>query len=441
MTVCVVIRKSVGSRAPFALLLITATLSGDSPRSASRRPTNQDTFLTSELTTLPPLPDEVRRRQTLRSFDLPEKPLNPRFDAYVDIAARLCRAPMAMLSVVGDDRHWVKASVGLREEQLPREHTFCALAIANPQETMVVSDATNDRRFCDNPFVRHNPGVRFYAGVPLVVEQGLAIGTLCVLDTTPRTLDSTQQGALELLAGQVCDRLVLEREHRRLLNANEQLEDFAYSAAHDLRAPLRHMQQFSNLLGQEHGGVLDDEGHRFLAYIQNSAGRLQDLVETLLTYARVGRNEATEEAVAVGVVLSETLSMLRPTIEEARAELVVHGALPRVLGQPPLLRELFQNLIENALKYRAEHRAPRIRIEARRDGVFDRFSISDNGVGIAADQLERIFEPFQRLRTVTTGSGFGLTHCRKIVELHGGRIWADSRPGEGSTFHFTLPRA
>jgi light-regulated signal transduction histidine kinase (bacteriophytochrome) len=210
---------------------------------------------------------------------------------------------------------------------------------------------------------------------------------------------------------------------------------------------------YTQLLGRRYRGRLDEDADEFIDFAVDGANRMQRLIRDLLEYSRVGTRGGAFEPVAAGEVLEAALRDLAHRVEETGA-VVTHDPLPTVLADPSQLRQLFQNLLGNALKYRGEE-TPRIHVAATREasevaapqgaanagGGMWRFAVRDNGIGIAPEYQERIFVIFQRLHTQAeySGTGIGLAICKKIVERHGGRIWVESEPGRGTTFWFTLP--
>ncbi len=232
----------------------------------------------------------------------------------------------------------------------------------------------------------------------------------------------------------------VEQRTAELAKRNAELERFACVASHDLQEPLRVVSGYVHLLAKRHGNQLDAEAVEFITFATNAVKRMQELIDDLLTYSRVGRGLADPEAVDTEECVEYSLQNLRRTIEDAQAR-IVRGPLPHVPGARSELTQLFQNLIGNAVKYRGD-RPPRIEINARADGQFWLFSVRDNGIGIEPQYYERIFDLFQRLHHSDEyqGTGIGLALCKKIVEQYGGRIWVESEPEQGSTFLFTLPK-
>ena len=198
---------------------------------------------------------------------------------------------------------------------------------------------------------------------------------------------------------------------------------------------------YCQLLQRRYKGKLGADADEFIGFAVEGASRMQRMINDLLNYSRVGRRGGASEPVALREVVDAVLSSLQLAIEDAGASIEI-DELPVVSGVRSQLQQLFQNLIGNGLKFRGEA-APHIRIAAERDGAVWLFSIADNGIGIETDYLERIFLIFQRLheRSRYPGTGIGLAVCKKVVEHHGGRIWVESEPGQGSTFLFTLPAA
>jgi signal transduction histidine kinase len=233
-------------------------------------------------------------------------------------------------------------------------------------------------------------------------------------------------------------RIVEERDD--LARSNQELEQFAYVASHDLQEPLRKVASFSQLLQQRYAGQLDERADSYIEFAVDGARRMQDLINDLLAFSRVGRIETPPADVDCAELVERVRADLATAIEENGATIEA-DALPTVLGDDGLLRLVFQNLIGNAIKFRGDA-PPVVRLSAERDDGFWRFRCEDNGIGIDGEYADRIFVIFQRLhsRSSYEGTGIGLAMCRKIVEYHGGRMWLDTETArQGSAFCFTLP--
>jgi light-regulated signal transduction histidine kinase (bacteriophytochrome) len=231
----------------------------------------------------------------------------------------------------------------------------------------------------------------------------------------------------------------LERKAAELARSNDELEQFAYVASHDLQEPLRKVASFCQLLQRRYEGQLDERADQYIGFAVDGAKRMQALITDLLSFSRVGRSEAELVEVDLDDIVSGALGNLTSRIEGTGARIDV-GPLPRVAGEPVLLTAVFQNLIGNGLKFHGED-PPVVRVTAERTGDEWTISCSDEGIGIDPEYAERIFAIFQRLHPKESyeGTGIGLALCRKIVEHHGGRIWLDTTVAAGTTFRFTLP--
>ncbi|MBZ0303066.1 MAG: GAF domain-containing protein [Anaerolineae bacterium] len=273
-------------------------------------------------------------------------------------------------------------------------------------------------------------------------------GSLFVEDDLRLLAVFTQQTAIVLANAAMLEELhrqteaLEEKVQQRtaaLQRSNDELRRFAYVASHDLREPLRTVSNYLQLIEMRYADLLDDEGHEFFAFAVGGAKRMRDLIDALLAYSRVETQVHEFVPVDCQEVVDEVCQQLQVAIDEAGAT-IIHEGLPQIKADKQLILQLFQNLISNALKYRGD-REPEIHIDATRHKKEWRFCVRDNGIGIEAQYLERIFVIFQRLhhQTEYPGTGIGLAICKKTVELHGGRMWVESQVGEGSTFYFTIP--
>jgi signal transduction histidine kinase len=231
----------------------------------------------------------------------------------------------------------------------------------------------------------------------------------------------------------------LEARTEDLQRSNAELEQFAYVASHDLQEPLRKVASFCQLLQRRYAGRLDAKADEYIEHAVDGAKRMQALINDLLAFSRVGRTAQRREPVSCAVLLAQAWANLAPEVRRTHATIEV-GELPVVLGEATLLTAVFQNLINNALKFRSDD-PPRVSVSARRDGADWLFSFSDNGIGIEPEYADRIFVIFQRLhdRATYPGTGIGLAMVKKIIEYHGGRIWLDTTVTTGARFWFTLP--
>jgi PAS domain S-box-containing protein len=243
-------------------------------------------------------------------------------------------------------------------------------------------------------------------------------------------LDVTERRQIEEL---------IVRYAEELRQSNQELEQFAYVASHDLQEPLRMVTSYLQLVEQRYGDRLDGDAKEFIGFAIDGASRMKILINDLLTYSRVQRSQAQFEPVALEMALETALGNLQLAVEDSGA-VITHDPLPQIIAHPTQMTQLLQNLLSNAIKFRGE-RTPQIHIGAKRERGNWHITVKDNGIGIEPEYLERIFVIFQRLhaRTEYPGTGIGLAICKKIVEKHGGQIYAESTPGEGATFHLMFP--
>ncbi|MEU5087682.1 ATP-binding protein [Streptomyces sp. NPDC021356] len=237
-------------------------------------------------------------------------------------------------------------------------------------------------------------------------------------------------------------RQLVDEQAEDLKRSNTELEQFAYVASHDLQEPLRKVSSFTQLLQRRYGGQLDDRADQYIGFAVDGANRMQNLINDLLAFSRVGRVHNDHRSVDLEEIVGRTLDDLSVTVEETGAE-ITHDPLPTVVGDSTQLGTLWQNLLSNAIKFRSPDHTPHIHISAARDGDTWEFAVSDNGIGIAPEFQEKVFIIFQRLHTKDAypGTGIGLAMCKKVVEFHGGSIGIDPAYKLGTRVVFTLPVA
>ncbi len=232
---------------------------------------------------------------------------------------------------------------------------------------------------------------------------------------------------------------ILKKTNHELEQANDRLVHFVYSMAHDLRAPLHNIQGMLELLKHPAVSKFTKEEQQFVTYIQQSSNQMSNMIEELRTYAEIGQNLPPAEIIYTHKIIQEVLQNMQMQITKKKADITLLF-LPTLRGHTPLVRQLFQNLINNALKYQSPASTPVIKIGCDLSQGISTFYVKDNGVGIPPDKIDSIFEMFNRAHDAEyEGSGMGLALCKRIVNIHGGKIWVESQPGQGSTFFFTLP--
>lgn len=272
---------------------------------------------------------------------------------------------------------------------------------------------------------------------------------LLALDIPPYVLYVRTAFILACLAGGVVASGFLRKQRESeeslrksvldLKRSNTELEQFAHIASHDLQEPLRMVSSYMELMKRRYKGKLDSDADEFIDFAVDGANRMKTLIDDLLTYSRVGTRGKPLTPTDCETLFLQTLSNLNVSIDDSDA-VITHDTLPTVMADDSQLAQVFQNLIGNAIKFRGDE-PPRVHVAAELKAGEWIFSVADNGIGISPEYFERIFVIFQRLhgRGEYEGTGIGLAVCKKIVERHGGRMWVESEPGQGSTFYFTIP--
>jgi signal transduction histidine kinase len=289
---------------------------------------------------------------------------------------------------------------------------------------------------------KHLP--RLISNLTMVKRPIVSISLVSILQTALK--DRQRQYQVRNLITQLQEEKValekrVQERTAQLKRSNTELEQFAYAVSHDLREPLRTISSFLELFRRRYHGEIDSKADSFINFAVDGARRLDEMINDLLEYSRVQREEIKLQPVELFDVWLAALKQVSKAIEESGVH-VSHDPLPVVKGNESQLVRLFQNLINNAIKYRRMEVVPHVHISAEEQDEQCRIAVRDNGIGIPPDKQEYVFQVFSRLHNQKIpGTGIGLSTCKKIVELHGGRIWVESKPGEGSTFYFTLPKA
>ncbi|MEC4989978.1 MAG: PAS domain S-box protein [Oscillatoria sp. PMC 1068.18] len=297
-------------------------------------------------------------------------------------------------------------------------------------EVLPITEAAKLRKHCQEVIL---------SKVPLHYEESLVLATGISIWLTSLVPITDSSGRIIQLQGSSRDITSESSQRQELTRSNSELEQYAYVVSHDLQAPLGTIASYALLLQKRYQNQLDAKGDKFINYIVGGTERMQQLIDDLLEYSRVGRNQQPFSLTDCNQVLREVKSNMQAAIALNQAK-IDSEQLPIVIADYHSLVQLFQNLISNAIKYRREE-PPAIAIAASFQVNHWLFTMNDNGIGIPAKDRERIFQIFQRLHTSSEypGTGIGLALCQKIVQLHGGRIWVESQPGKGTTFSFTLP--
>jgi signal transduction histidine kinase len=391
--------------------------------------------------------NETDRLYELNEYSLLDTLPEEDYDNIVYLASQICDTPIALISLVDTNRQWFKSVKGLNITETPRDYSFCAHAINKPKEVMIVSDSRTDERFFDNPYVVGEPNLVFYAGVPLVSQKGNPLGTLCVIDLKPhKQLTEEQLQALKVLSNNVVklfelhkSKLELESAQVVLEQRNKELEHFASMAAHDLKSPLGNISSIIELLKFNHSNVLNNQAKELLDLLDESSQQLRDLIDGILEYTR-----------ADALLLERNCEIKLPDFFVLIEKLLCQNALCKltyplesrtIKANKAALKQVLLNLITNGITY---NRSPQKKIDIAFSETAHHyhFSVTDDGLGIATKNQEKIFNLFERIpipkTDINKGHGIGLSTVKKLVERLGGEVTLESELGKGSTFSFSL---
>ena len=392
--------------------------------------------------------NERERLLSLSRYKILDTLPEEEYDNITQLASIICNTPIATITLIDADRQFHKSYKGLKDNQAPRDLSFCAHAINNPNELMIVNDSRLDKRFYDNPFVNGYPNVIFYSGIPLVGEDGFALGTLCVIDSKPHELTNEQQTALKHLGKQVSKLLelrlkneLLESQKRALASHASDMETFAFVASHDLKEPLRMIKAFNELLEKKYAQDLDDNAKKYIRFSIDGASRMDKLIDDLLNYFKVGIIDDHTENIDLNKILNDITKALY--LEKKPDDFLIRfDQMPVIQIQKIAIKQIFQNLISNAIKYQYKDVKAEIEINYTEFEHHWEFRVSDNGIGIDQKNLNAVFTIFKRLHRSSeySGTGIGLAIVKKIVEQKGGKVWVTSELGKGSTFYFTIKK-
>jgi light-regulated signal transduction histidine kinase (bacteriophytochrome) len=252
--------------------------------------------------------------------------------------------------------------------------------------------------------------------------------------------EETQRALINILEDYSVEKASIEKINIKLTRSNKEIEQFAYIASHDLQEPLKTLSNYVGLFLKKYKGRLDEDADQYLSVIGGATSRMQSLIKDLLNYSKVEKDK-NKAAIDCNILLKDVLNDLAISITESKAE-IYSEQLPIINGYLSGLKSLFQNLISNAVKFRKSNLNPIINITAQAKDEEWLFAIKDNGIGIDEIYYKKLFIVFQRLHNKNeyAGTGIGLAQCKKIIELHGGRIWLESELENGSTFYFTIPK-
>lgn len=393
--------------------------------------------------------NEISRITSLHDLQILNSEPEEKYDNIAQLASYICDVPVSLITLLAEDKNWFKAKSGTDMCDSDRNISFCSHAILQPDELMEIPDTLLDARFVNNPLVTTGSKIRFYAGMPIKSNIGEAVGTLCLLDTEPHSLNEKQKTALIALARQVESLFELRRQNialkkvkKELGTKNNLLKEFAGTVSHDMKMPLANMIITSDLLKAKYGNLLDDTGRSYLTYLKQSSFRLSNYITDILNhYESDTLLDSHTEDFDLQDVLEQIIDLLNIKydceINLPEDNLTVHC-------NRAAFQQIFFNLIGNSLKYNNQEKIIIDVTSIEKNGYYH-FSVTDNGIGIPENKQEAIFELFTIVeeadRSGNRGNGIGLSTVQKLVNNLGGEISVKSKVNKGTTFNFTIKRA
>ena len=386
--------------------------------------------------------DETERLRQLRTCGILDSSSDPAYNDQAWLALRLCDAEHALVSFLDADRQWIKASVSREGSEafrnvrsFPRAESFCAHTILG-SDLLEVEDASGDDRFKLFPIVSSDPGIRFYAGVPLTNSRGFRLGTLCVLGTQVQRMSEVQRTSLRIL-GNVLSGLVDRHESQKIRLFNE----IAGSIAHEIKNPLSIIVTRAGYVRAlaDSDRLTQVQTSEFMRGIEAVAMRIDRIVKGMIRAAQAGQTMPTEH-VLVNRLVEDTLPFCRGQMERGRIEFRYRAAPAdwRMVCQPERISQVLINVINNAIDAIRGEECRWIELEIERDYRLFRFALTDSGPGVPSAIRERIFDPLVSSKSTEEGTGLGLSICRSIIDSHGGRIFLDEE-SKFTRFVFEVP--
>lgn len=395
-----------------------------------------------------PIPEnEEQRLRVLQQLNILDTVEEQAYDDLTQLAAQICDTPMALITLIDKERQWFKSHYGIDVRETPREIAFCSHAILG-DELFEVEDADLDERFMDNPGVTGPLHIKFYAGEPLVVNEGIRLGTLCVIDEHARSLTIQQKEALKALARQVTSQLELRLRLFELKQLDEAKDEFISMVSHELRTPLTSIKGSLGLLSNNlHKEQVSPQTNQLASIALRNTNGLLCIVNDILDVAKMEAGKMVLESHELNVMY-----LLQQALELNEAYAVKNSCSLRIDAGPSVtgahlqgdeqrLLQVLANLISNATKF--THAGDVIELKADVHGGSVVISVIDHAGGISEADQKLIFRRFEQLgvrgNTRMPGTGLGLNICKHIVELHHGQIYFKVVPNESTTFCFSLP--
>ncbi|QTY27943.1 ATP-binding protein [Flavobacterium sp. CS20] len=391
---------------------------------------------------------EQKRLRALKSLNILDSQPEKEYDDLTELVAYICDTPVAMISLIDKDRQWIKSKIGIDFCETERKISFCTHVINQPDEIYEIEDTSTHELFKNNPFVIEE-GVRFYAGAPLINENGYALGTICVIDFKPKTLSDQQKIALKNLANQVVKLFELRSKNenlrevqRNLKEKNTQLRNFAGVVSHDMKMPLANIIVTIDILKSKYKKVLDEAGFDYLNNLKQSAFKMSDYISNILTHYE--SDEITEKQAKENIDLHELLENIIELLDvNDNCEINLPAQNTQIKCNKTAVEQILLNLIGNSLKYNDKEKII-VDIDFSEDDSYYYFSVKDNGIGIPKEKQKDIFKLFSTVaekdRRGQKGNGIGLSTVRKLINNLGGKIDVESEKGIYTKISFSIEK-
>jgi signal transduction histidine kinase len=391
---------------------------------------------------------ESKRIESLKSYLVLDTESEEEIDNLTQLASEICETPISLVSLIDENRQWFKSKIGLEVNETSRDVAFCAHAINEKDDLFIIEDARKDKRFFDNPLVTSDPFVIFYAGVVLKSDEDLPLGTLCVIDNSPRKLSDKQIRSLKTISKQIMNLLNYKKSMRKqeelriqLVQKNRELDRFASIAAHDLKSPLANIMSAANLFSEIYASQIDTQGNLLIDSIEKSGQRLKMLVDGLLEFTKIDDLSLVTKTKVNLIKLTKDLTKLIGNKDNIKISLNTN--LTTIKTHPILLDQILINLFSNSLKY-SNKKIAEIELCVSENSSHYLFIVKDNGPGISKKNQTTIFNLFQIASAEdqfgNKGNGIGLATVKKIIEKLGGKIHVESEEGQGAEFHFSISK-
>lgn len=388
-----------------------------------------------------------KRTAELRKLGILDTPEEEVFNEIVKTASLICHAPISLITLLDEERQWFKAKIGTEIPETPITISICNHVVNEKEDYLYVNDLTKDSRFVNNPFVTNEPNLRSYYGVALVTENNVRIGTVCVFDDKVRDFDQTQITCLNTLAkctmhiiNEKLSKRNTEKKNDTLLKLHKNLEAFSHIVAHDIKAPVRAINGFTQLVLRDTQNTYSEKSKEYLEFITNSAHQINDMVNTLLDYSKK-INIDIDDITEVDLVneIEEVIKILDPKKESLQYN--IDTQLPKIYSYKLAIHHTILNILSNAIKYRDSNKSSQyINIDYGGNEKYTELTFTDNGIGMSEDRLSQVFQLFSNDNRTQNSSGIGLSITKDILSKIESHISLDSELNNGTTVTLKLKK-